>query len=129
MPRLQLDWNPGLKCAAHFLIVADEKADSVADFLAAGRALQRFWLTSTSLSLQFQPEMTPLIFSQYVENGTAFTQDQKAQQNAKRLREHLQFLVGGEANLSRGVFMGRVGYGPAPVSRSTRLPREQLNLG
>jgi hypothetical protein len=41
------------------------------DYVAAGRAMQRFWLTATQLGLQLQPELTPLIFSRYVRERRA----------------------------------------------------------
>ena len=63
MPRIQPDLVPALRCAAHFVIVADEVPETIDDYLNGGRALQRFWLTAAKLGLQFQPEMTPLIFS------------------------------------------------------------------
>jgi nitroreductase len=63
MPRVELDLVPGLACAAHVVLVADRAPQTLDDYVAAGRALQRFWLTATSLGLQFQPEYTPLIFA------------------------------------------------------------------
>lgn len=126
MPRIQLDLVPGLKCAAHFMLVADGRPAGIDEYLAAGRALQRFWLTCTSLGMQFQPEMTPLIFSGYVAEGVAFTSDAKAKANAARLREQLQALVGGSQVLERGVFMGRIGYGLPPAARSIRLSLGKL---
>lgn len=126
MPRIQMDYLPGRKCAAHFLLVADGKPVDIDDYFAGGRALQRFWLACTSAGLQFQPEMTPLIFSGYVAQGIHFTDDVTAQGNARRLRDQLQGMVGGEAVLERGVFMGRVGYGAAPKARSLRLALDRL---
>jgi molybdopterin/thiamine biosynthesis adenylyltransferase len=127
LPRLQLDYLPGLKCAAHFLIVADRKLESADDFIAGGRAMQRFWLAATAVGLQFQPEMTPLIFSQYAGKELEFCEDQRAIQEAHSLRQDLGNLVGQEA-IDRGVFLGRVGYGKAPRSRSLRLSLEHLRF-
>ena len=74
LPRLQMDLLTGLRCAAHFVIVADAPLQSVADYVAGGRAMQRFWLEATRQNLQFQPEMTPLIFSRYIAQGVEFTE-------------------------------------------------------
>ncbi len=126
MPRIQLDYLPGLKCAAHFLLVGETKPEGIDDYLAAGRSLQRFWLACTSVGLQFQPEMTPLIFSGYVAGGIEFTRNAEARDNAGRLRDELQRLVGGRDVLERGVFLGRIGYGAAPKSRSLRFPLSRL---
>lgn len=125
LPRIVLDLIPALKCAAHFMIVADHEPTSLQEFVAAGRAMQRFWLTATSRGLQLQPEMTPLIFSTYVRRDIAFSQDHKALQTARILKDQLDRIVGEENSLA-GVFMGRVGYGRPPVSRSTRLPLSRL---
>ncbi|MCB1850346.1 MAG: ThiF family adenylyltransferase [Gammaproteobacteria bacterium] len=127
LPRVMLDLIPGMKCAAHFMIVADQEPDSLQDYLDGGRALQRFWLTATRVGLQFQPEMTPLIFSRFVREGRRFTSDSKAVITAERLKQKLESLIGKE-HLDSAVFMGRVGYGNYPVSRSLRLSAGDLVL-
>ena len=65
LPRLQLDLLPGLRCAAHFALLAHEPASDVDGYLAAGAAMQRFWLACTGLGLQLQPQYTPLVFADY----------------------------------------------------------------
>lgn len=127
MPRVLLDLVPGLKCAAHFVILAESEPSSLQDFMAGGRAMQRFWLTATRVGLQFQPEMTPLIFSRYARLGRPFTEDSQATTNAQRLKESLESLVG-QDNLQASIFMGRVGYGRYPSSRSVRFPLSELFL-
>jgi hypothetical protein len=124
VPRLQMDLLPGMACAGHFAIVAQEAASSVDDYMDAGRAAQRFWLTATRLGLLMQPEMTPLIFTRYVRERTAFTTTRKLAERAPRLAGRLQALLG--AATDRAVFMGRVGSGVPPQSRSHRLPLEDL---
>ena len=109
------------------MIVADQEPDSLQDYLDGGRALQRFWLTATRVGLQFQPEMTPLIFSRFVREGRRFTSDSKAVITAERLKQKLESLIGKE-HLDSAVFMGRVGYGNYPVSRSLRLSAGDLVL-
>src|SRR5258706_15659587 len=52
MPRLQLDLLPALACGAHAVLVADRAPTTIDDYVAAGGAMQRFWLTATSLGLQ-----------------------------------------------------------------------------
>ena len=127
MPRILLDLLPGLKCAAHFVIVAETEPNSLQDFVAGGRAMQRFWLTATRLGLQFQPETTPLIFSRYARQGRRFTQNAPAIRNAERLQANLESLVGQDSVIS-SIFMGRVGYGRYPVSRSVRYSLSELFL-
>jgi hypothetical protein len=123
-PRLQMDLIPGLACGAHFVIKAKQQPRTIDDYVEAGRAVQRFWLTLTHLGLFMQPEMTPLIFSKYVREGRAFTSTAKLHGRAARLQRQAADLVDTDANFP--VYMGRIGAGPAPVARSERLTVEQL---
>jgi hypothetical protein len=127
-PRVQMDLLPGLRCAAHFVLVAEQPARSIDDYVAAGRSMQRFWLTVTSLGLVMQPELTPLIFARYVREGRAFSQvpamrargDELALQLDELLRAH------GIDDSARAVVMGRVGAGPTATARSTRRSLAEL---
>ena len=123
-PRLQMDFIPGLACAAHFVIKAHQKPTSVDDFVAAGRAVQRFWLTLTQLGLFQQPEMTPLIFGSYVRNGIRFSKVAKLESLARKLEIATKEIVG--LDTDRAVWMGRIGAGSPPLARSTRRPLDQL---
>ncbi|GAB5450568.1 MAG: hypothetical protein Hals2KO_08960 [Halioglobus sp.] len=120
LPRLQMDLLTGLKCGAHFVIVAEQPLVSADDYIAGGRALQRFWLEATRQNLQFQPEMTPLIFSRYAAQGIQFTAVESEQRRAAELGKRLDTLLGPGQDASRRVFMGRVGVGESPRSRSVR---------
>jgi hypothetical protein len=124
-PRLQMDLIPGMACAAHFLILAPRPAQTVDDYVAAGRAVQRFWLTAAKLWLQLQPEQTPLIFAGYVRTGRRFSEVGAAAEQARRLTAELDALVGG-ADARRAVFMGRIGGGNPAVARSVRLSLDKL---
>lgn len=124
-PRLQMDLLPGLACAAHFLIVAPHRAQRIDDFVEAGRAVQRFWLTATSLGLQMQPQLTPLIFARYVRDGRIFSATPGMQERAANLSRRGAELVGASV-WDQAVFMGRIGAGPAARSRSLRRPLQQL---
>lgn len=124
-PRLQMDLIPGMACAAHFVLKAQVEPRSIDDYIAAGRALQRFWLSMTRLGLFMQPEMTPLIFSKYVrENRMAFTAETHLQKFARRLERQTAELVFTDALYP--VYIGRMGYGPAPRARSVRRDMKEL---
>lgn len=124
-PRLQMDLLPGMACAAHFVLKAEREPKSIDDYVAAGRALQRFWLTLTNLGLFMQPEMTPLIFSKYVrENNMKFTAQSGLQDYARKLARQAAELVFTDA--LHPVYMGRMGYGPAPQTRSVRRDMDEL---
>lgn len=120
-PRLQMDLLPGMACAAHFVIKARRAPDGIDDWVTVGRAVQRFWLTLTERGLHMQPEMTPLIFSRYVRQQRQFTQTVVLHGFADQLRQRTAALIGTD-----GVYMGRLGFGPAPTARSERLPLDQL---
>jgi nitroreductase len=123
--RVELDLVPGIACAAHVALIAREPPHAVDDFVAAGRALQRFWLTATRLGLQFQPQYTPLVFARYARRGVRFTTRERAVVRARRIARSLDRLLGADA-AERTVFMGRIGEGAPARSRSTRLPLERL---
>lgn len=125
LPRVQLDLLPGLRCAAHFFLVAEQPPRTIDDFITAGRALQRFWLTATEQGLLAQPEMTPLIFSQYARAGLRFSKDARAIALAGQLNDQFTALLG-EDTWPHVAFMGRLGVGRQPTSRSTRLSLPNL---
>lgn len=123
-PRLQMDLIPGLACAAHFVLKAKRQPSSIDDYVAAGRVVQRFWLTLTARGLYMQPEMTPLIFSKYVRDGRAFTGQASLHAPARRLQAQAHRIIFTDAHFP--VYMGRLGSGKAPAARSERLPLEVL---
>jgi nitroreductase len=123
-PRLELDWLPGVRCAAHFALVAKRPPAGLDDHVAAGAAMQRFWLTATTLGLQLQPQYTPLVFAAYARRRVPFTQVPAAQRRAALVQRMLDAILGDAAE--RTVFLGRIGHGPAASARSTRLPLERL---
>jgi hypothetical protein len=125
VPRVQLDLIPGLACAAHVLVVASKEPSGIDDYVAAGRAVQRFWLTAALLGLQHQPEVTPLIFSRYIREARSFSARTRTMIDAKRLRGEIGALVGSDV-ADRAVWMGRIGAGKPARARSLRLPLEKL---
>jgi hypothetical protein len=125
VPRLELDLLPGLACSAHLFILARGEPTGIDDYIAAGGAVQRLWLTTTRLGLQHQPEMTPLIFSGYARHRIPFSADRPAMSKARHLHEKLGEIARDGA-LDRAVWLGRVGWANAPSARSLRLPLESL---
>ena len=126
-PRLQLDLLPGLRCGAHFALLAPAPLISVDDYIAAGRAMQRFWLTATGLGWLIQPEMTPVIFTRYHRNRQHYSNEIKALEWVNGLNLRLIGLVGTE-KVEDLFFMGRIGAGPQPDARSVRHPLKHLIL-
>jgi nitroreductase len=124
-PRIQLDFVPGLACAAHFFIVGRSDPKGLSDYINSGAAMQRFWLTATRLGLHVQPEMTPLIFSMYARARRPFSSNQGSVALAAQVRTRLESILGSDV-LNAAVFVGRIGAGPRPRARSTRLSLDQL---
>jgi nitroreductase len=126
-PRLQMDLIPGLACAAHAIIKARKPPRDIDDYVAAGRALQRFWLTLTARGLYMQPEMTPLIFARYIREYNAAPDDAKPRRFTRidsvwRAAVQLQPISDAllQNTVGDAMFVGRVGAGPAPRSYSVR---------
>lgn len=125
LPRIQMDWLPAMACGAHFVILAPRPRQGLDDDFAAGRAMQRFWLTASRLGLSLQPEMTPLIFARYADAGLAFSAVPAAVRRAQAVRDRLAGILGDDA-CRRAVFMGRIGVGPPVTARSVRLELADL---
>ncbi|MEO7577483.1 MAG: molybdopterin biosynthesis protein MoeY [Massilia sp.] len=123
-PRLQMDLVPGLACAAHFVLKSNTAPQTIDDYVEAGRAVQRVWLTATLLGLQLQPEMTPLIFAAYVAKQQRFSRIDHLQDDAKALQGKLASVLGDGPG--HPVFMARLGEGAAARARSTRKPLAAL---
>lgn len=123
-PRLEMDYLPSIFCAAHYVIKARQAPRGIDDYVAAGRALQRFWLTLTGLGLFMQPEMTPLIFSKYAREKVKFTATHGLPEQAAKLQLQTEELLGGTPGFA--VYMGRIGTGPAPTAWSERKPLSEL---
>ncbi len=123
-PRLVMDWLPALACAAHVAIVAHQAPVTVDDYVAAGRAVQRFWLTATHLGLQHQPAITPLVFARYLRDGRTFTARQSVVAAAERMADALDQRL--EGKTSSAIWLGRVGDGAPAYARSERLTLRAL---
>lgn len=127
LPRLIMDFVPGLFCSAHFVLIASNEPRSTTDRVAAGVAVQRFWLTATRLNLQIQPSYTPLVFARYAREQRQFTRVEKAKATAREIARRMDQLVGANAS-ARAVFSGRIGPARAVSGRSLRLPLERLMI-
>lgn len=125
MPRLTMDILPGMLCSAHFALIGTNEPDGVADRVAAGRAVQRFWLTATRLNLQVQPSYTPLVFARYARGQRRFTSVPEAAVVARDVATRLDRLLGAPA-ARRTAFMGRIGPSRVVKGRSLRLALDQL---
>ena len=119
-PRVQLDWLPALRCAAHLLVLPKRPPACLADWIDLGMAVQRVWLTATQLGLHLQPEMTPVIFRWYARAGRPFSATQALFDKALALSDQFEQVVGADQTSEFG-FFARVGTCSPPKSRSVRL--------
>jgi hypothetical protein len=125
LPRLALDFIPGILCAAHFALVAPRAPRAMLDRVEAGRAVQRLWLTATGLGLQLQPSYTPLVFARYAREDRLFTGSASARATATEIARRLDQLLGADA-AARTTFLGRLGPARITTARSLRRPLAQL---
>jgi sulfur-carrier protein adenylyltransferase/sulfurtransferase len=123
-PSIQLDFVPGMFSAGLVYLRARTAPQTLDDEIAAGAAVQRFWLALTQLGLVHQPAVTPLIFGRYLRQGRSFSAEAWATGAAEALMQALRGIVG--VDNDRVVWMGRIGYGKPAKSRSLRLPLERL---
>ena len=101
---------------------------SVEDYVRTGEAMQRMWLTATSLGLNLQPEMTPIIFRWYVQSGRSISAVSKINDGGATLAADLDSLAGVDA-VAPLAFLCRVGAGAAPRARSLRRKLDDLMVG
>ncbi len=128
LPRLALDFLPGVLCSAQLAIVADREPTTLADRIAAGRAIQRVWLRATALGLQMQPQYTPLVFARYVRSRREFTQRPGAQAEAATIAASIDTALPG-ASAANVAWLARIGPAQRVRGRSLRLPLAQLVVG
>ncbi|RMD91039.1 MAG: thiamine biosynthesis protein ThiF [Alphaproteobacteria bacterium] len=126
---LQLDLLPGLSCAAHLTVRWRDgrRPRRIADWIAAGQRLQRFWLTATRHGLTVQPSFAPIIFAHHARHGGQCWEWHRTQEKAERIA-NLADRVHGPAS-EETVFAGRIGTPRRRIGpRSTRLPLARLWL-
>lgn len=127
-PRIQLDFLPALACAAHLLMRPEQALASPADYVRAGIALQRVWLTAAANGLYLQPEMTPVIFRWYVQAGRPISALPAIDRGARSLAARFDALAGAEAGAPFAFFC-RVGNSSEPAARSIRKEVGDLLIG
>ena len=124
-PRIQLDFLPAILCASHVLIRAKTPPVVLEDYVRAGVAMQRLWLTAAAAGLHLQPEMTPVIFRWYARAGRTFSASSKVGERAAALATLFERRTGAEPK-DAFIFFCRVGRSEPPRSRSIRRELNEL---
>ncbi|MDP2880322.1 MAG: molybdopterin biosynthesis protein MoeY [Azonexus sp.] len=124
-PRIQLDFVPAIACAGHLLLKPRKPLNSLHDYVEAGMAMQRLWLTATSLGLHLQPEMTPVIFRWYAKAGREISAHSKINKKVELMASRFERLVEASSDQSFAFFC-RIGQSVPPKSRSLRKSLSQL---
>nr|WP_211167313.1 molybdopterin biosynthesis protein MoeY [Aromatoleum evansii] len=127
-PRIQLDFLPALACAAHVLLRPLKSPRLLDDHVAAGVALQRLWLTVTSLGLHLQPEMTPVIFRWYARSGRSVSRRAGINEAVVQLAGQFEEIAEVDDTVPFAFFC-RIGGGAAPTGRSLRKELIDLMVG
>lgn len=125
LPRIELDLLPALFSGAHFVLRSNSPLSGIDASFDAGQVLQRFWLTATKLNLQFQPTYSPIAFMQYHAAGREVSATPGLDEQIAPLLDGFATLYGKDA-WQHAFFMGRIGAGNPPSSRSVRLPLDKL---
>ena len=125
VPRIQLDFIPALACAGHLLLKPRKPLNSLNDYVEAGMAMQRLWLTATSLGLHLQPEMTPVIFRWYARAGRKISANSEINTEIELVASRFEGLAGASNDQSFAFFC-RIGQSTVPTSRSLRKSLSQL---
>ena len=124
-PRIQLDLIPAIACAAHLLIRPEVPLQGIEGHVRLGMAMQRVWLTATSVGLQLQPEMTPVIFRWYARARRSISRRSGIDEGAVSLACQFERMACAGPEDTFG-FFGRVGVSPVPHSRSVRKALDEL---
>ncbi|MGQ5522117.1 hypothetical protein ACUHMQ_02530 [Chitinimonas sp. PSY-7] len=126
VPKLELYFLPAIFCSSHILIKPKNPLVDLQDYVEAGIAMQRLWLTVSSLGLYLQPEMIPVIFRWYTNAGKSIVQEPPTL-NAEAAKGTADFekLAGVDASQPFSFFC-RVGFSAPPTSRSIRRDLNDL---
>lgn len=128
VPRLEMDFIPGIFCGAYFVLYSKQPLENDEDYINAGRGMQRFWLTATRLGLQLQPQYMFIVFPYYIRNQVMFTNSSFAINKSRDATKQFEELIGVEES-AKSFFAGRIGTGENPVARSIRLDLKDLMPG
>jgi hypothetical protein len=126
IPKIEMDLIPGLGCERHFILsfVQEKSHYDVIDFINAGCALQRFWLTATKHNIALQPSLAPLSFCYYASKQQQFTVNEACQQKAQIL--YNKFVNTSDKPLGQVTFMGRIGFAKTAKTAQSRSVRKEM---
>lgn len=127
LPRIELDFVPAIACASHMLLRPKQNPITLQDWITAGMAMQRLWLTATHLGLHLQPEMTPVIFRWYVSAGRPISRNPAINDGARKISTQFEAIANATSDDAFSFFC-RVGRSRTPKSRSLRKDLTDLMI-
>jgi len=108
LAQMEMGLLPGLFCAGHFIIHYKNQTDTSPEkYLRTGQAIQRFWLTATTLGLGMQPSYATLIFGLFGQRCDSFTSNPDMIAKAIRLAQRITIQTSKEPD--QIAFIGRMG--------------------
>lgn len=124
MHRVVAAQNAGLNASAAAMGALLIDGLEPVDFMEAGRAVERIWLTATSKGLSLQPLTGVLFFKLLIEHGEdpMFSPDERA--TILNAYDEAAAIVG--AGDKRIAFLFRIGRGAAPSARAIRFPLDEV---
>lgn len=126
--QIEMELLPGL-CSAGYFAVARRQRNAGSDpeqWIRAGQAVQRFWLTATRLGLALQPNVAMQAFVHYGRNQTAFSMQRDALARSRKLAAQFSHLCTEQSITPESImFTGRIGV-PKPSPLQTRSIRKPL---
>ena len=97
------------------------------DFVKTGRAMERLWLTATSLGLSLQPLTGVLFFKLNLDGGEEHGFSLREQKLITKAYQDASQVF--QANGAHIAFMFRVGRGDAPSAQAIRFPLTETEAG
>jgi molybdopterin/thiamine biosynthesis adenylyltransferase len=98
---------------------------SLTNFFEGGRAMERFWLEATNLSLAVHPVISPFYLFSRIMHGDGEGLDAHAIKELKEQRKKFDKIVNLGDNRAE-VFLTKIAIAEEPVLKSYRLPLEQV---
>lgn len=124
---LEIDILPTIFSAGHVILISTTAPNRPDDYIAAGRAVQRFWLTAAALGIKHQPNFLPIAMVAHAKDNCIKEPTVRAW--AAQQEEEIKNVIGQEiTSPDQVIWLGRIGYGQSNFPRTSRQPLSALLL-